>query len=179
MSSTGVMVPVFGLGSSTSGVKGGIQRSWNFEYCQLPKSKSQQITLMYMDYHFPQWTSRLIMLNFELCCSVAKLVLTLFVTPLIAVGQASLSLTSLSLSWSLLKLMSSESVMPSNHLILCCFLLLPSIFPSIRVFSSELALCIRWPKCWSSASASVLPVNIQSWFPLGLTGLISLLSEGL
>ena len=77
MSSTGVMVPVFGLGSSTSGVKGGIQRSWNFEYCQLPKSKSQQMTLMYMDYHFPQWTSRLIMLNFELCCSLAKLVLTL------------------------------------------------------------------------------------------------------
>ena len=53
-------------------------------------------------------------------------------------------------SWSLLKLMSTESVMPSNHLILCCpLLLLPSIFPSISVFSSELALHIRWPKCWS------------------------------
>ena len=52
--------------------------------------------------------------------------------------------------WSLLKLMSIESVMPSNHLILCCpLLLLPSIFPSIRVFSTELALCIRWPKYWS------------------------------
>ena len=52
-------------------------------------------------------------------------------------------------SWSLLKLMSIESGMPSNHLILCRSLLLPSIFPSIRVFSSESALCIRWPKYWS------------------------------
>ena len=57
--------------------------------------------------------------------------------------QASLSFT---VSQNLLKLMSIESVMPSNHLILCCPLLLPSIFPSIRVFSNELALCIRWPK---------------------------------
>ena len=63
-----------------------------------------------------------------------------------AARQASLSLTN---SWSLLKLMSIESVMPSNHLILCCPLLLPpSIFPSIRVFSNELALYIRWPKYW-------------------------------
>ena len=75
---------------------------------------------------------------------------------------------------SLLKLVSIESVMPSNHLILCCpLLLLPSIFPSIRVFSNELALCIRWPKYWASVSASVLP-NIQAWFPLGLTDLVSL-----
>ena len=56
-------------------------------------------------------------------------------------------------------------------------LLLPSIFPSIRVFSSELTLCIRW--LLASASVSVLPMNIQGWFPLGLTGLISLLSKGL
>ena len=59
--------------------------------------------------------------------------------------------------------------MPSNHLILCCLLLLPSVFPSIRVFSIELTLCIRWPKCGVSPSASVLPMNIQNWFPLGLT----------
>ena len=73
----------------------------------------------------------------------------------------------------------TESVMLFNHLIHCHpLLLLPSIFPSIRVFSSELALRIRWPKC-SSASASVLPVNIQGWFPLGWIGLISLLSKGL
>ena len=70
----------------------------------------------------------------------------LFATPWTAAYQASLSFT---ISWSLLKLMSFESVMPSNCLILCCPLLLPSIFPSIRVFSSESALCIRWPKYWS------------------------------
>ena len=64
-------------------------------------------------------------------------------------------------------------VMPSNHLILCCPLLLPSVFPSIRVFSNESVLWIRLPKYWVSASASVLPMNIQDWFPLGLTGLIS------
>ena len=65
----------------------------------------------------------------------------LFVTPWTAAHQASLSFT---ISWSLLKLMSIKSVMPSNRLILCHPLLLPSIFPIIRVFSSESALCIRW-----------------------------------
>ena len=71
----------------------------------------------------------------------------LFVTPWTVVHQASLSFT---IFWSLLKLMSIESVMPSNHLILCHpLLLLPSIFLSIRVFSNELALRIRWPKYWS------------------------------
>ena len=67
-------------------------------------------------------------------------------TPWIAVCQASLSITN---SRSLLKLRSIESVVPSNHLILCCPLLLPSIFPSIKVFSNESALYIRWPKYWS------------------------------
>ena len=71
----------------------------------------------------------------------------LFVTPWTAAHQASLSITN---SWSLLKLMSIELVMPSNHLILCCPPLLPpSIFPSIRVFSNESVLHIRWPKYWS------------------------------
>ena len=71
----------------------------------------------------------------------------LFVTPWTAAGQASLSITS---SWSLLKLMSIKSVKTSNHLRLCHpLLLLLSIFPSIRVFSSESVLCIRWPKYWS------------------------------
>ena len=71
----------------------------------------------------------------------------LFATPLTAAHQASLSSTNF---WSLLKLMSIESVMPPNHLILCCpLLLLPSIFPSIRVFSKESLLRIRWPKYWS------------------------------
>ena len=81
-------------------------------------------------------------------------------------------------NWSLLKLMSIMSVTPSNKLILCHpLLLLPSIFPSISVFSNEFTLCIRWPSI--GASASDFPVNIQSWFPLGLTGLISLQSKGL
>ena len=90
--------------------------------------------------------------------------------------QASLSFT---ISQSLLKLMSFELVMPSNHLILCCPLLLPSIFPSITVFSIELTLCIRWSKYWSLFSASALPMNIQGWFPLILTGSNSLQSKGL
>ena len=79
----------------------------------------------------------------------------LFVTPRTAALQASLSITN---SQSLLKLMSIESVMLSNHLILCCPLLLPLIFPSIRVFSNESALRIRWPKYWSF-SFSVSPFN--------------------
>ena len=70
----------------------------------------------------------------------------LFVTPWTAERQASLSITN---CWSLLKLMSIELVMSSNHLILCRPLLLPSIFPSFRVFSNESAFCIRWPKYWS------------------------------
>ena len=71
----------------------------------------------------------------------------LFTTPWTAAQQASLSITN---SWSLLKLMSTELVMPSNHIILCHpHFLLPSIFPRIRVFSNESVLCIRWPKYWS------------------------------
>ena len=71
-------------------------------------------------------------------------------------------------------------VMPPNHLILCHpLLLLPSIFPSIRVFSNESVLCIRWPNIGVSASASVLPMNIQDWFPLGWIGWISSQSKGL
>ena len=103
----------------------------------------------------------------------------LFITAWTIAHQASLSLT---ISWSLPKLMSIVLVMPSNHLILCWhLLLLPSIFPSIRVFSSELAVCNRWPSigAWASASALVPPMNIQGWFSLELTGLISLLSRGL
>ena len=80
----------------------------------------------------------------------------LFATPWTAAHQASLSITN---TWSLLKLMSIESVMPSNHLILCRpLLLLPSVFPSIRVFSNESVLHIRWPKYWSF-SFSISPSN--------------------
>ena len=83
----------------------------------------------------------------------------LFATPWTAARQASLSITT---SWSLLKLMSIESVMPSNHLILCRpLLLLPSIFPSNRVFSNESALLIRWPKYWRF-SFNVSPSNEHS-----------------
>ena len=101
----------------------------------------------------------------------------LFMTPWTAPCQASLSINN---SQSLLKLMSIESVMPSNHLILCCpFLLLPSIFPSIRVFSNDSVLRISGQTIGVSASASVLPMNIQDWSPLGWTGWISLQSKGL
>ena len=73
-----------------------------------------------------------------------------------------------------------ELVMPSNHLILChLLLLLPSIFPSIRVFSNESVLHIWWSKCGDSDSASILPMNIQGWSPLGWTDWISLQSKGL
>ena len=83
----------------------------------------------------------------------------LFVTPWTVACQASLSITN---SQSLLRLMSIESVMPSNHLILCCpFLLLPSVFPSIRVFSNESALRIRWPKYWHF-SFNISPSNEHS-----------------
>ena len=98
----------------------------------------------------------------------------LFVTPWTAACQASLSITN---SCSLLNIMSIELVMPSNNLILCDLLLLPSILSSIRVFSNESVLCIRWPNIGVSASASVLPMNIQDWFPLGWTGWISLQSS--
>ena len=74
--------------------------------------------------------------------------------------------------------MSIESVIPSNHLIFFHpLLLLPSIFPNIRVFSNESVLYIRWPKYWRFNFSSVLPMNIQDWFPLGWTGLISLQSK--
>ena len=101
----------------------------------------------------------------------------LFVTPWTAGCQASLAITN---SWNLPKLMSIELVMPSSHLILCCpLLLLPSIFPSIRVFSNESALHIRGASIGVSASTSVLPMNTQDWSPLEWTGWISLQSKGL
>ena len=102
---------------------------------------------------------------------------SLFTTPYTAARQASLFITN---SWNLLKLMSIELVMPSNHLILCRSLLLPpSIFPSIRVFSNESALCIRWPKYWSF-SFSISPSNEYSGLiSFRMDWLISLLSKGL
>ena len=104
----------------------------------------------------------------------------LFATPWTAACQASLSITN---SRSLLKLMSVESVMPFNHLILCCpLLLLPSVFPSIRVFSN--ALCIRWPTCWNF-SFSISPSSEYSrlisfmidWFDLAVQGTLRSLHQ--
>ena len=106
------------------------------------------------------------------CCSVAQSFLT-HCDPWTAACQASLSVTN-KLSWSLLKLMSIESMMPSNHLTHCRPLLLPpSVFPSTRVFSNESVLCIRWPKYWSF-SFNISPSNEYSgliffrvyWFDL-------------
>ena len=100
-----------------------------------------------------------------------------FVTPWTAACQTSLSITN---SWSPPKPMSIESVMPSSHLIFCCpLLLLPSILPSIKVFSNESTRCMRWPKYWSFSFNILLPMNTQDWSPLGWTGWISLQSKGL
>ena len=91
-----------------------------------------------------------------------------FLTPRTAAHQASLSFTN---SLSLLKLMSSELVMPSNHLLLCHPLLLPSIFPSIRAFSNESVLCIRWPEYWSfsfspsTEYSGLISFRINCWSP--------------
>ena len=109
------------------------------------------------------------------CYSVAKLCLTLC-------NPTDSSIPGFPVLHHLLKFAQTpvhESKMPSNHLILYCHLFLPLVFPSIRVFSNESALHIRCQSTGTSASASVLPMNIQCWFPLGLAGLISLLSKGL
>ena len=114
-------------------------------------------------------------INVELSSAQSFSHVQLFVTTRTTKHQASLCTTN---TRSLLKLMSIELVMTTNHFTLCRpLLLLPSIFPSIRVFSNR-SLCIRWPNIEVSASTSVLPMNIQDWFPFGLTGLI-LRSKGL
>ena len=130
-----------------------------------------------MEYYWPLkrkeiLTNATMWMNFEDIVVVQSLShVQFFATPWTATHSASLYITS---SWSLLKLMSIELLMPSNHLILCHpLLLLPSVFPSIRVFSSDLALHIRWPKYWSF-SFSISPTNEYSglisfridWFDL-------------
>jgi len=108
---------------------------------------------------FPRLFFLVLIISFYFSQSVQSLSpVWLFETPWTAAHQSSLSITN---SCSLLKLMSIQSVMPSNHLILCRpLLLLPSIFPSIRVFSNESVLCIRWPNTVISPSESILPMNI-------------------
>ena len=105
----------------------------------------------------------------------------LFATPWTEACQASLSITN---SWSSLKLMSIKSVTPSNHLILChTLLLLPSIFPSIRVFSNKLALCIRWPEYWSfsfntsSSNSGLISFRMDCWISLQSKGLSRVFSN--
>ena len=100
----------------------------------------------------------------------------MFAIPWTAACQQSLSFT---ISLSLLKLMPIESVMPSNHLIFCRLLLLASIFLSIRFFSNEPALCIRWPKYWNFSFSISSSKELQDWSPLEWTGWISLQSKGL
>ena len=112
--------------------------------------------------------------GFFLCCSVTKPCLTFCNTMNLQHTRLPLSFT---ISQSLLKFISTELVMLSKHLALCCPLLLsPSIFPSIRVFPMSRLFASSGQSIGTSASASVLPMSIQDWFPLGLTGLISLLS---
>ena len=131
-------------------------------------------------YTFPfSWKYTILPLDFNVHFSSVQSLshVWLFETLWTTARQASLSITN---SWSLIKLISIESVMPCTHLILCCpLLLLPSVPPSIRVFSNESALHIRWPNIGVSASTSVLPMNTQDWSPLGWTGWISLQSKGL
>ena len=143
-------------------------KCWSIIYWNLKKKKK---LYRYFEKHCSWIFSYFVVVVQPLSC------VQLFATPWTAACRASLSFT---VSWSLLKLMSTESVIISNHLILCCpLLLLPLIFPRIRVFSNQSALASGGQSIGASASTSVLPINIQGWFPLGLTGLISLVSKGL
>ena len=155
----------------------GVQKSGWVIHLHLPILS--QILFPYRLLQNTEWSSLCCMVG--LCCRIlfyhwvfvqSSSCVWLLATSWTAACQASPSFT---ISRSLLRLMSIESVMPSNYLILCHpLLLLPSIFPSIRVFSNESALHIRWPNMGASALTSILPMNIQNWFPLELTGLISL-----
>ena len=127
------------------------------------------------------WDHFTIYVNIESLCFISSVqslsCVRLFATPWTTAHQASLSITN---SQSLLKLMPIESVMPSNHLILCHpLLLLPSILPSIRVFSMSQLFAWGGQSTGVSALASFLPKKSQSWSPLGWTGWISLQSKGL
>ena len=132
----------------------------------VPLEKLKDRIVMYIPWGGPQFSS------------VTQLSrVRLFVTPWTAAHQASLSITN---SQSLLKLMSIESVMPSNHLILCCpFSSCLLSFPASGSFSVSQFFASGGQSIGASASVSVLSMNIQDWFPLGLTGLISLWSKGL
>ena len=131
-------------------------------------------------YDFLKTTAKICLRNGSLSLHLARLEIIsvqslshvwLFATPRIAARQASLSITN---SWSSLKLTSIESVMPSSHLILCRRLLLPPIPPSIRVFSNESTLHLRWPKYWSFSFSIIPSKEIPGWSSSEWTGWISL-----
>ena len=149
-------------------------------FFQQKKHKTSNVShFIQMDIQFGRWPSdsQIRKPSFELSSVQSLRCVQLFATPWTAARQASLSITN---SRSLPKFMSIAAVMPSNHLILCqSLLLLPSIFPSIRVFSNESVLCMRWPKYWSLSFNIIPPMNTQDWYPLGWTGWISLQSKGL
>ena len=158
------------------------QRSWRTlklwgKLSNLKKNIWRRILCFWIELYIPLNIKGLEMLKFIYSIVVQSLsCVWLFVTPWTAACQASLPFT---ISHNLLKLMLlswwCHPTISSCHPLL----LLPSLFPSIRVFSSVLVLCISWRSIEASASASVLPMNIQDWFPLGLNGWISLQSKGL
>ena len=125
--------------------------AWNNNHFCLLRSKyyisEAFLSLLLMSYILPLWSS-------FCCCSVAQSCLTVWDPR----AYSAPGFPALPISWSLLKLMSIKLVMPSSHLVLCHPLLLPSVFPSIRVFSNESALPIRWPRYWGF-SFSISPSN--------------------
>ena len=141
----------------------------------LPHATTIKPKAFFSDSYYGNMVTLLKMNLKHCCCSVTTLCSTLS-NPM----DCSIpSFPSFTISQSLLKFMSIESMMPSNYLILCHSPLLPSVFPSIRVFSNELAFCIRWPKYWNF-SFNISPSNEYSGLiSLGLTGFISLQSKGL
>ena len=141
------------------------------DWCRVPGAGTTQLS--HMDSRVPSRSQNLwILSSVQFSHSVASS----SGTPWTVAHQASPSITN---AWSSLKLLSIESVMPSSHLILCCSLLITrSVFPSIRVFSNELALCIRWPKYWSF-SFNISPSNEYSALISFSMDWISLQSKGL
>ena len=134
---------------------------WTDESSWLQSMGSQRVRHNWNDLHTGNSNNPVVVLNAMKWFSSAQLLrrVSLFLTSWTAAHQASLSITN---TWSLFKLMSIESVMPSNHLTLCHPLLPPSIFPSISVFSSESVLHIRWPEYWSF-NFSISPSSEYSW----------------
>ena len=145
--------------------------TWNMSHADHHNSH----TMIFLNVHVKLLLALLLNYNFSSVQSLSRV--WLFAIPWIAARQASLSITN---SWSSLRLTLTESVMPSNHLIFCGpLLLLPQIPPSIRVFSNESTLCMRWPKYWSFSFSIIPSKEIPGLIPSEWTGWISLQSKGL